>query len=390
MFISLIQKIMYKTIKDIFAKKGKDFIKKIIHDVLQSGISSRRVCYRVVEGFSLHEEGNGDRPAIDFIIILQGVAGVYSNQCTTMGLIIVPAEKQSDDFCNRLAKCLGFTDFLILISSDDQVEFAGKLLDDLDAESPSNKGRTGLLSLDSLFPVRIPKPFNISSEKRAMLYERVITSTVFQETKEAETIQLEDVGFIQETPKNGIGSDSEGADGQTREQPCEVPVVNPASDGPAVPTAEQKKRSKEKTETIRKKAEENKERRKSMADKIFDKNLSLAESTRAVVSSLSQRDQIVFWLIADTGKDGGVNAKGLVLSTNESTAGVNRSIARLKKHGLIVRNGSKKTGKYFLAGDALLRSRCHDCKNLPQCRGIASKCSSFLSRNTKTKKHKKQ
>ena len=337
---------MYKTIKDIFAKKGKDFLKKIIRDVLQSSISTRRVSYRVVEGLSLHEDGNDTR--IDFIIILKGVVGVYPSQCTTIGFIIVPKEKQSDEFCNRLAKCLGFTDFLILISSDDQVEFACKLLDDLDAESPSNMGRTGLLSLESLLPIRLPRPFNVSSEKRAMLYERVITSTVFKETKEKETILLEDAGPIQETPRNGMRSDSESSEGQTQEQPCEVSVENLASDEPPVPPTEQQKRCKEKTEAILKKAAENKERRRTMAENISSRNLSLADATRAVVSSLSQRDQIVFWQIADSDKDGGMNAKGIVLSTNESAAGVNRSIAILKKHGVITRKGSRKTGRYRL------------------------------------------
>lgn len=379
---------MYKTIKDIFAKKGRDFLKKIIRDVLQSSISTRRVSYRVVEGLSLHEDSNGNR--IDFIIILQGVVGVYFSQCTTIGFLIVPKEKQSDDFCNKLAKCLGFTDFLILISSDDQVEFACKLLDDLDAESPSNMGRTGLLSLESLLPIRLPRPFNVSSEKRAMLYERVITSTVFKETKEKETILLEDAGPIQETPRNGMRSDSESSEGQTQEQPCEVSVENLASDEPPVPPTEQQKRCKEKTEAILKKAAENKERRRTMAENISSRNLSLADATRAVVSSLSQRDQIVFWQIADSDKNGGMNAKGIVLSTNESAAGVNRSIAILKKHGVITRKGSRKTGRYILSGDSLLRSRCFDCINKSKCRGIASKCPSFSQVPTKTKKQQKQ
>ena len=381
---------MYKTIKDIFAKKGRDFLKKIIRDVLQSSISTRRVSYRVVEGFSLHEEGNGDRPAIDFIIILQGVVGVYFSQCTTIGFIIVPKEKQSDEFCKRLAKCLGFTDFLILISSDDQVEFACKLLDDLDVESPSNKGRTGLLSLESLLPIRLPRPFNVSSEKKAMLYERVITSTVFKETKEKETILLEDAGPIQETPRNGIRPENDVPVVGTRERPDGMPVGKPTTEDDADPMDGRKKRSKERKETIRKKAAENKERRMQMSEEVSARNLSLADSTRAVVSSLSQRDQIVFWRIADSGKDGGMNAKGIVLSTNESAAGVNRSIKTLKKHGLVIRNGSRKTGRYILSGDALLHSRCFDCINKSKCRGIASKCPSFSQVPTKTKKQQKQ
>ena len=383
---------MKSKLRDFFAEKGREFIKLVCRDLLQWNILPRRITYRTVEIDTLHGNNHVGGPVcgIDFIVIIkQDSDGTVHTQCTTVGFIVLTEDKQPEELKNRMAICLGWTNYLLFVSSDEQVEKAEKLLDGIAVDSISNRGKTGLLALDSLFPVRIPKPLSVSSEKKAKLYELITLSSIFKETREAEVILLEDSCFILDTPKDGIRSDSEGSVELTQDQPCEKSVEKTTSIENATQPAEQKKRSKEKTEAIQKKAAENKERRRTMAENISERNLSLAESTRAVVSSLSLRDQITFWQIADGEKDGGMNAKGIVLSTNESTAGVNRSIAILKKHGLIFRKGSRKTGKYILSGDALLRSRCFECKNNSKCRGIASKCPSFSHSSAKPQKTKK-
>ena len=384
---------MKSKLRNIFAKSGREFIKLICRDLLQWNILPRRITYRTVEVDTLHGNNHvgGSVCGIDFIaIIKQDVDGTTTTQCTTIGFVILTEDNMTEEFKNRMAICLGWTNYLLFVSSDEQMEKAEKLLDHMAADSISNRGKTGLLALDSLFPVRIPKPLSVSSEKKAKLYELITLSSIFKETREAEVILLEDSCFILDTPKDDIRPDSEGSVELTQAQPFEKSVEKTMSIENATQPAEQKKRSKEKTEAIQKKAAENKERRRTMAENISERNLSLAESTRAVVSSLSLRDQITFWKIADTVKDGGVNAKGLVLSTHESMAGVNRSIKRLKKYGLIVREGSKKTGKYVLVGDALLRSRCYACRNKSKCQGTALKCSSFSAlEKTKTKKQQK-
>ena len=384
---------MKSKLRNIFAKSGREFIKLICRDLLQWNILPRRITYRTVEVDTLHGNNHvgGSVCGIDFIaIIKQDVDGTTTTQCTTIGFVILTEDNMTEEFKNRMAICLGWTNYLLFVSSDEQMEKAEKLLDHMAADSISNRGKTGLLALDSLFPVRIPKPLSVSSEKKAKLYELITLSSIFKETREAEVILLEDSCFILDTPKDDIRPDSEGSVELTQAQPFEKSVEKTMSIENATQPAEQKKRSKEKTEAIQKKAAENKERRRTMAENISERNLSLAESTRAVVSSLSLRDQITFWKIADTVKDGGVNAKGLVQSTNESMAGVNRSIKRLKKYGLIVREGSKKTGKYVLVGDALLRSRCYACRNKSKCQGNVLKCSSFSAlEKTKTKKQQK-
>ena len=384
---------MKSKLRNIFAKSGREFIKLICRDLLQWNILPRRITYRTMEVDTLHGNNHvgGSVCGIDFIaIIKQDVDGTTTTQCTTIGFVILTEDNMTEEFKNRMAICLGWTNYLLFVSSDEQMEKAEKLLDHMAADSISNRGKTGLLALDSLFPVRIPKPLSVSSEKKAKLYEQITLSSIFKETREAEVILLEDSCFILDTPKDGIRSDSEGSVELTQDQPCEKSVEKTTSIENATQPAEQKKRSKEKTEAIQKKAAENKERRSAMAENISERNLSLAESTRAVVSSLSLRDQITFWKIADTVKDGGVNAKGLVQSTDESMAGVNRSIKRLKKYGLIAREGSKKTGRYVLLGDALLRSRCYACRNKSKCQGTALKCPSFSAPvNTKTKKQQK-
>lgn len=383
---------MKSKLKNYLAKSGREFIKLVCRDLLQWNILPRRITYRTVEIDTLHGNNyvGGSVCGIDFIAIIKDVDGTTTTQCTTIGFVVITEDNMTEEFKNRMAICLGWTNYLLFVSSDEQMEKAEKLLDHIVADSISNRGKTGLLALDSLFPVRIPKPLTVSSEKKAKLYELIALSSIFKETKETETILLDDSCFILETPKDGIRSDSEGSVELTQDQPCEKSVEKTTSIENATQPAEQKKRSKEKTEAIQKKAAENKERRSAMAENISERNLSLAESTRAVVSSLSLRDQITFWKIADTVKDGGVNAKGLVQSTDESMAGVNRSIKRLKKYGLIAREGSKKTGRYVLVGDALLRSRCYACRNKSKCQGTALKCPSFSAPvNTKTKKQQK-
>ena len=385
---------MKSKLKNYLAKSGREFIKLVCRDLLQWNILPRRITYRAVEVDTLHGNNHVGGPVcgIDFIVIIkQDSDGTVHTQCTTIGFVVLTEDNMTEEFKNRMAICLGWTNYLLFVSSDEQMEKAEKLLDHIVADSISNRGKTGLLALDSLFPVRIPKPLTVSSEKKAKLYELIALSSIFKETKETETILLDDSCFILETPKDGIRSDSEGSVELTQDQPCEKSVEKTTSIENATQPAEQKKRSKEKTEAIQKKAAENKERRRTMAENISERNLSLAESIRAVVSSLSLRDQITFWQIADSDKGGGMNAKGIVLSTNESAAGVNRSVKNLKKHGLIVREGSKKTGRYVLVGDALLRSRCYSCRNKSKCQGTALKCPSFsASVNTKTKKQQKQ
>ena len=384
---------MKSKLKNYLAKSGREFIKLVCRDLLQWNILPRRITYRTVEIDTLHGNNHVGGPVcgIDFIVIIkQDVDGTTTTQCTTIGFVVLTEDNMTEEFKNRMDICLGWTNYLLFVSSDEQMEKAEKLVDHMAADSISKRGKTGLLALDSLFPVRIPKPLSVSSEKKAKLYELITLSSIFKETREAEVILLEDSCFILDTPKDGIRSDSEGSVELTQDQPCEKSVEKTTSIENATQPVEQEKRSKEKTEAILKKAAENKERRSAMAENISERNPSLAESTRAVVSSLSLRDQITFWKIADTLNDGGVNAKGLVQSTNESMAGVNRSIKRLKKHGLIVREGSKKTGKYVLVGDALLRSRCYACRNKSKCQGNALKCSSFSAlEKTKTKKQQK-
>ena len=384
---------MKSKLKNYLAKSGREFIKLVCRDLLQWNILPRRITYRTVEIDTLHGNNHVGGPVcgIDFIVIIkQDSDGTVHTQCTTVGFIVLTEDKQPEELKNRMAKCIGWTNYLLFVSSDMLVEEVEKLLDDMEAETISNRGKTGLLSLDSIFPVRVPRPLTVSSEKKAKLYELIALSSIFKETKETEIILLDDNSFMLETPKYDIRSDSEGSVELTQDQPCEKSVEKTTSIENATQPAEQKKRSKEKTEAIQKKAAENKERRSAMAENISERNLSLAESTRAVVSSLSLRDQITFWKIADTVKDGGVNAKGLVQSTDESMAGVNRSIKRLKKYGLIAREGSKKTGRYVLVGDALLRSRCYACRNKSKCQGTALKCPSFSAPvNTKTKKQQK-
>lgn len=385
---------MKSKLKNYLAKSGREFIKLVCRDLLQWNILPRRITYRAVEVDTLHGNNHVGGPVcgIDFIaIIKQESDGTVHTQCTTIGLVVLTEDNMTEEFKNRMAKCIGWTNYLLFVSSDMLVEEVEKLLDDMEADTISNRGKTGLLSLDSIFPVRVPRPLTVSSEKKAKLYELIALSSIFKETKETEIILLDDNSFMLETPKDDIRLGSEGALGQTQEQPCEKSVEETTLKENVTQPDEHIKRSKEKTEAILKKAAENKERRRTMAENISERNLSLAESIRAVVSSLSLRDQITFWQIADSDKGGGMNAKGIVLSTNESATGVNRSVKNLKKHGLIVREGSKKTGRYVLVGDALLRSRCYSCRNKSKCQGTALKCPSFsASVNTKTKKQQKQ
>lgn len=384
---------MKSKLRNIFAKSGREFIKLICRDLLQWNILPRRITYRTVEVDTLHGNNHvgGSVCGIDFIaIIKQDSDGTVHTQCTTVGFIVLTEAIQLEELKNRMAKCIGWTNYLLFVSSDKMVEDMEKLLDDMEAETISNRGKTGLLSIDSLFPVRVPRPMTVSSEKSAMLYKQIALSSIFKEARETEIILIDDSCFILDTLNDDIRSESDGSVELTQEQLCEKSVEKTTSEGSVTQPDEHIKRSKEKTEAILKKAAENKERRRTMAENISERNLSLAESIRVVVSSLSLRDQITFWQIADSDKGGGMNAKGIVLSTNESAAGVNRSVKNLKKHGLIAREGCKKTGRYVLVGDALLRSRCYVCRNKSKCQGSALKCPSFsASVNTKTKKQQK-
>ena len=113
-----------------------------------------------------------------------------------------------------MAKCIGWTNYLLFVSSDMLVEEVEKLLDDMEAETISNRGKTGLLSLDSIFPVRVPRPLTVSSEKKAKLYELIALSSIFKETKETEIILLDDNSFMLETPKDESHSEGRAEEGR--------------------------------------------------------------------------------------------------------------------------------------------------------------------------------
>jgi len=262
---------MKSKLKNYLTKSGREFIKLVCRDLLQWNILPRRITYRTVEIDTLHGNNHIGGPVcgIDFIVIIkQDSDGTVHTQCTTIGFVILTEDNMTEEFKNRMAICLGWTNYLLFVSSDEQMEKAEKLLDHMAADSISNRGKTGLLSLDSLFPVRIPKPLSVSSEKKAKLYELIVLSSIFKETREAEIILLDDSCFILDTPKDDIRPDSEGSVELTQEQPCEKSVEKTMSIENDTQPAEQKKRSKEKTEAIQKKAAENKERRRTMAENI--------------------------------------------------------------------------------------------------------------------------
>ena len=184
---------MKSKLKNYLAKSGREFIKLVCRDLLQWNILPRRITYRTVEIDTLHGNNHvcGSVCGIDFIVIIkQDSDGTVHTQCTTIGFVVLTEDNMTEEFKNRMAICLGWTNYLLFVSSDEQMEKAEKLLGHIAADSISNRGKTGLLALDSLFPVRVPRPLTVSSEKSAMLYKQIALSSMQSTAKRARTISL--------------------------------------------------------------------------------------------------------------------------------------------------------------------------------------------------------
>lgn len=122
---------------------------------------------------------------------------------------------------------------------------------------------------------------------------------------------------------------------------------------------------------------ENERRRIELAKELEAKNKALTENVRLQLAGLSERDNLVFWAIRDGHATGGVKEKDLSSLLGQSTAGITRSIARLRKLGMIERVGSKKTGFLVCKGEAAETTRCFECVHKEKCGGYLKWCGAF-------------
>lgn len=120
----------------------------------------------------------------------------------------------------------------------------------------------------------------------------------------------------------------------------------------------------------------NKAKVEEQKKKIEQRNSTLMPETREALAGLSDRDNVVFWTIRDTGTNG-IDAKDIPERTGQSTRSIARSISTLQKNNLVILEGSKKTGKFKAIGDAAKDSRCMTCKLREQCQGNSLLCGSY-------------
>lgn len=228
------------------------------------------------------------------------------------------------------------------------------------------------------------------------MLNQIVYNTIFKtlDKYNVVSVNMDDMEVLPAEVKDPVAVQSVAtADGTQNNSSNPVSTVNAASDKSEKDDEKTNERDNEKDNEVAKEKprntltdqekeerakqrEENRQRLLQEKKEIEKKNFTLMPQTRERLAGLSDRDQIIFWTIRETGTEG-IDAQDLPVKTGQSSASVSRSIATLRKNKLITLDGSKKTGKFKVIGDAAKDSRCMTCALMEECQGNSLMCGTY-------------
>jgi hypothetical protein len=321
------------------------------------------------------------------LMVKPGMRSVNQHQYFTVG-IELKGTKEDLKRDDKIIKYLGWTDFMFLGGPEYlQNELLAKAAE-IDKQYPEYTGEIGVMSTDTGLVNRLPKRQSVPDGHRIDMLNQIVYNTVFKTLDKYGTVSvdMDDIEVLPAEIKDPVAVQSvTTAEGTQNNSSNPVSVVSAASDKPEKDNEKDNEAAKEKprnTLTEQEKEERAEQREKNRQrllqekKEIEKKNSTLMPQTREMLAGLSDRDQIIFWAIRETGTDG-IDAQDLPVKTGQSSASVSRSIATLRKSKLIALDGSKKTGKFKVIGDAARDSRCMTCTLMEECQGNSLMCGTY-------------
>jgi uncharacterized membrane protein len=260
-------------------------------------------------------------------------------------------------------------------------------VEELDKQYPEHAGKIGVMSTDTGIVNKLPKRQDVPDGHRIDMLNQIVYNTIFKtlDKYDVVSVDMNDVEVLSAEIKDPMTIKSvTTAEGTPNSSPNLVSVISDNSekdDGKDSEADKEKPRntltlSDQEKEERAKQREANRQRLLQEKKEIEKKNSTLMPQTREKLAGLSDRDQIIFWTIRGTGTDG-IDAQDLPAKTGQSSASVSRSIATLRKNKLITLDGSKKTGKFKVIGDAAKDSRCMTCALMEKCQGNSLMCGTY-------------
>lgn len=345
----------------------------------------------------------GDEKADDYrfdavIMVEPGYRSLARRQTFSIG-VELKGEVNDLKRDDKIHMYQGWTDFFYLGVPDELADAAMKKAKSIMIEHPETKDRIGVFGVESGQIYMIPTSrIEVSPERRADVYQQIIYNYCMREDKviavDCKKVKILPLPALKEftqpeaiptTDNNKVSVDTSvdtsasdassnintTDDNSAQAKPGSVEKATGVNDNTL--TAEERRERAEKRAENRKKVIELKHNLQERAE-------ILLPETREKLASLSDRDNVIFWAIRDSGTDG-IDATDLPVRIGQSSASITRSIAALRHQGLVELNGGRKFGKFRAAGNAALNSRCMTCEFVDECHGNALLCKTYVARN---------
>lgn len=321
----------------------------------------------------------GDEKADDYrfdavILVEPGYRSLARRQTFSIGIEL---KGDADDLKHdeKISMYLGWTDLFFIGVPSSLVAEAVDKAESVMKQKPEFNDSVGVLDVEKGQIYFWPKKIKVSLENQLAVKDQIIYNYCMKEDKvitiDCKEIEPLSLPALSQYKPTSITSPS---------------ISEEATISFETSNKDEKKVSKEKSKTNHLTDEERRERAEKRAENrekvieqkknIEQRNSTLMPETRNILAGLSDRDNLLFWTIRDTANHG-LDVKDLPSLTGQSTASISRSIASLKKAGLVDLDGSKKTGKYKAIGDAAKDSRCMSCQLRTKCQGNALYCASY-------------
>lgn len=390
-------------------KPGREFVLQTTFQLYNwaEQIPSDYINYRVFRELTVRYyrgEKNrfGDEKADDYrfdavILVEPGYRALARRQVFSIGVELkgdVNDLKRDD----KIQMYQGWTDFFYIGVPDELADAAMSKAKEVMKQYPETADKIGVFGVESGQIYMIPtKRIEVPAENRIAVQQQIIYNYCMKEDKvivvDCKDVKILPLPALKENPRfvnisttenNNVTADTAvdaASDANTS--------TNAADDNSAqIKPQNAEKNTEIKNNTLtdaerRERAEkraENRAKVKELKHNLQERAEVLLPETREKLASLSDRDNVVFWTIRDAQQ--GIDATELPRHIGQSSASITRSIAVLRKSGLIELDGGRKYGKFKACGNAALDSRCMTCEFVNECHGNALLCKTYVARNS--------
>lgn len=350
---------------------GKQFVYGTVCNFVPYDVPYENIRYLLLSEFTIryYDESNIQRGRKGFIkadenrrfdallFVRPGEKSIARGYTYTVG-VELKGDVQDLKRDDKIYRYVGWVDFMYIGVPDEMVDEAIRKVQNITKEHPQTSGLIGVVGVRTGCIYMCPtKKSPVRVEYGLALYKQAVDNYILRgrDTVSFDCEDIENLPVPVYQPKE-----------PTPTPPPSITAITASSDGQL--TDDQRKVRAEMRAA-------NRERVLAKKKEMVQRNATLMPTTKQSLAGLSDRDNLVFWAVRDA--TDGIDAKALPGQLGQSPAGIARSIAHLKKAGLIALDGSKKTGKFRVVGSAAKNSRCMSCVRCDQCKGNALMCGEY-------------